>query len=176
MLRLSSSSTAGLWLSLLRKNTRITFWTMFPPALPVFLSPSPLLYKVLSAFFLLYYHFGCLSRCAQRQDPHIQNANTASHLESRKRLVLLWQHLRLHIGKTKSGCAFATTRQSSEKQREEVRLSLSRRDAQLSRLRRMLSDSERRGSSPALYTLTLLAERGGTKEEIPLAQTHTPSR
>lgn len=29
MLRLSSSSTAGLWLSLLRKNTRITFWTIF---------------------------------------------------------------------------------------------------------------------------------------------------
>lgn len=28
MLRLSSSSTAGLWLSLLRKNTKITFWTI----------------------------------------------------------------------------------------------------------------------------------------------------
>lgn len=28
MLRLSSSSTLGLWLSLLRRNTRTTFWTM----------------------------------------------------------------------------------------------------------------------------------------------------
>lgn len=33
MLRLSSSSTAGLWLSLLRKNTRMTFWTMVTAAL-----------------------------------------------------------------------------------------------------------------------------------------------
>lgn len=39
MLRLSSSSTAGRWLSLLRKNTRITFWTISTPSLPGLLPP-----------------------------------------------------------------------------------------------------------------------------------------
>ncbi|MEQ2179096.1 hypothetical protein GOODEAATRI_021111 [Goodea atripinnis] len=48
MFRLSSSSTAGLWLSLLRKNTRITFWTILRPSK----SFSLCCYQHSSGFFL----------------------------------------------------------------------------------------------------------------------------
>lgn len=54
MFRLSSSSTAGLWLSLLRKNTKITFWTIFPPTLPGCLSSTPKVRSVSSLLLALW--------------------------------------------------------------------------------------------------------------------------
>lgn len=82
MFLLSSSSTLGLWLSLLRRNTRTTFCTIFPPPL----SSSPwarsgsLSYPTNagSSFFtaLLCLHLASKPRlcCFGRGAPHIWNS------------------------------------------------------------------------------------------------------
>lgn len=92
MFRLSSSSTAGLWLSRLRKNTRITFWTILTP------------YKLLS--LSASYQRCCRAASASdRREPRDHLANSGSP----PRLLSLLQHFNLHIGKKKSGCALDST-------------------------------------------------------------------
>lgn len=90
MLRLSSSSTAGLWLSLLRKNTKITFWTIsFPFRCCWTFFPHKLfsVFLTLSTLSTPQPAPGCAHPAAQQPE-----------LQSKTWINLVLQHLKLHIG------------------------------------------------------------------------------
>lgn len=102
MLRLSSSSTAGLWLSLLRKNTKITFWTILS------------LRRCWSFLPRKLFSVSLKPQTLSMRQPAPRCAHPAAELpelQSKTRIILLSQHLRLHIGEKKSGRAFKLTRQ-----------------------------------------------------------------
>lgn len=89
MLRLSSSSTAGLWLSLLRKNTKITFWTILS------------LRRCWSFLPRKLFSVSLKPQTLSMRQPAPRCAHPAAEvpeLQSKTRIILLSQHLRLHIG------------------------------------------------------------------------------
>lgn len=118
MLRLSSSSTAGLWLSLLRKNTKITFWTIFS-------------LRRCWTFFPLFSLFN--SKTLSSLQPAQKCAYPAAErpeLRSKTRIIWVLQHLRLHIGEKKPGRAYKSRfggKKESERLKQEKQV---RREAQ----------------------------------------------
>lgn len=112
MFRLSSSSTAGLWLSLLRKNTRITFWTIFTLLRCWgFLSSNPPLHKVFSVFSLLLALWMLKPACGAPRSAHPKRKHRVPPRVQKSDYLGITTFKAPHRGK-KSGCAYNITRQT----------------------------------------------------------------
>lgn len=111
MFRLSSSSTAGLWLSLLRKNTRITFWTILPPTLLGVLSSTP---SAQSLFSLFTTTTSTLDAWAGVQSAKIRTSKkqTPRPTSTPKSGLFWYYNIWGSTSGKKSGCAFNITQQS----------------------------------------------------------------
>lgn len=191
MFRLSSSSTAGLWLSLLRKNTRITFWTIVTLLRCWgFLSSNPPLHKLFSVFSLLVALWMLKPACRaprsahpkrkHRVPPRVQKSDYLGVITfkapHREKSPVARKISRVRASSVKKKGAFPLKSslvvlklQEMEVQREERCLE-SRRCGGCWALWAVLSQW---GPSTAFYTCTILMWRGGTEEEIPHARPHT---